>query len=241
MTWYQKKGHWYGHCNNHGEYKKCSGKTCVRQDRLEEQYKDVFDVIAPKSEEVLVEIENILREEHSDRVKERETEASRLNGLLANIRQQKDKYYEAKIDRQVPLDYCERKIAECTKEEEALEATLERLGDENDELLQLGLAVHELAYKSKEIYETADVEDQRLLLSQIFTNLIQNRYEIKPIYSKAAEFLKTWVPKLNYDYELQKTLLEQGQNAPALAKSSNWLPDRDSNPNFLDQNQASYH
>lgn len=225
LTWYFKKGHWYGHCNNHGEYKKCAGKTCVRQDRLEDQYKDVFDVIAPRNEEVLLEIENILREEHADRIKERETEAARLNGLLANTRQQKDKYYEAKINREVPLDYCERKIAECTSEEEALEATLERLGDKNDELLQLGLAVHELAHKSKEIYETAVVDDQRLLLSQLFTNLLQNRYELKPEYTKAAEFLKTWVPKLNFDYELRKSLVKQGQSVPALAQSSNWLRD----------------
>src|SRR3989344_701851 len=229
VTWYFKKGHWYGHCNNHGAYKRCEQKTCIRQDRIEEQYAGFFNVIAPRNEEVLVEIENILREEHAERIKDREKEVARLNGLLASARQQKDKYYEAKINREVPLEYCEKRIAECTRDEESLETALARLGDKNDELLQLGLAVHELAYKSKKIYEQALVDEQRLLLSQLFTNLLQNRYEIKPVYSKAAIFLSTWVPKLNEDYELAKSQAVKGKGVVFATSSPHWLPDLDSN------------
>ena len=216
LTWYEKKGHWYGHCNNHGEYAKCPKKTCIRQEKVEEQYVNVFDVIAPKNEEVLLEIEKILREEHSLHTGEREKEVARINGLLGAARKQKDKYYEAKINREVPLEYCERKIAECTQEEEALEATLVKAGDKNDEFLQLGLATHELAYKSKEIYEKALVDEKRLLLSQIFTNLVQDEHKIKPEYTKAADFLLKWIPKLNESYELAKNEEIKGKT-PAFA------------------------
>jgi len=220
LTWYEKKGHWYGHCNNHGEYAKCEKKTCIREDRVEEQFAYIFDVVAPKNEEVLQEIENILREDHGQKAAEREREVARINGLLQSTRTQKDKYYEAKINREVSLDYCERKIAECTEEEEALEAALVRLGNKNDEDLQLGLAVHELAYKSKEIYEQATVDEQRLLMSQLFTNLIQKERKIELDLTLAALFLEKWVPKLNEDYELRKSLALQGQSVVLATQTS---------------------
>lgn len=211
LTWYEKKGHVYGHCNNHGAYKKCEKKTCVREDRVEEQYAGIFDVIAPRNEEVLQEIEAILREEHGQKSEEREREVARINGLLQSVRKSKDKYYEAKINREVPMEYCEQKIAEATQEEEALEASLMRLGDKNDEDLMLGLAVHELAYKSKEIYQEALLDEKRLLMTQLFTNLVQKERKIEPDLTLAAAFLEKWVPKLNQDYELRKSLALQGQ------------------------------
>ncbi len=213
LTWYEKKGHTYGHCNNHGTYKKCEKKTCVREDRVEEQYAGIFEVIAPKNEEVLQEIEAILREQHGQKSEEREREVARINGLLQAVRKQKDKYYEAKINREVPMEYCEQKIAEATQEEEALEASLVRLGDKNDEDLLLGLAVHELAYKSKEIYEEALMDEKRLLMTQLFTNLIQKERKIEPDLTLAAAFLEKWVPKLNQDYEQRKSLASQGDSS----------------------------
>lgn len=95
--------------------------------------------------------------------------------------------------------------------------------DKHNEYLQLGLAVHKLAFKSKEIYEKALVMSKRLLLSQLFTNLTQNRLEIKPVYTKAAAFLGNWIPKLNYDYELAKSKAVKGKEAVFAASSPHWL------------------
>ena len=223
LTWYTKKGHWYGHCNNHGEYAKCPKKTCMRQERVEEQYLDVFEIIAPKNEEILAEIENILREEYAGKVTTREQEVMRLNGLLGNIRKQKDKYFEAKINREVDMEYCEKRIAEVTAEEEALENSLALVSDKHDEFLYLGLAAHELAFKSKEIYEKANIDEKRLLLSQLFTNLIQDEHKIKPNYTKAADFLLNWIPKLNQNYELAKIGSNKGKTDDFASVSPVWL------------------
>lgn len=43
-------------------------------------------------------------------------------------------------------------------------------------------------------------------MSQLFTNLTQNRYAIKPNYTLVAEYLSKWIPKINEDYELQKSI-----------------------------------
>ncbi len=230
VTWYEKKGHWYGHCNNSDAFKNCPKKTGIREDRVEPQLTSVFEVIAPKDERVLAAIEDILRSQHQERISQRENEVKRIQGLLQSVRKQKDKYYEAKINREVPTEYCEQKISECTTEEESLEKALVAVGDDNDLSLKIGIAVHELAYKAGEIYQNANVDAKRLLLTKLFTNLLQDGLEIKKEYTKAASMLVEWVPKLNRDYELAK---HQSPKAymPALAsKSTNWLGDRDSNP-----------
>lgn len=80
-----------------------------------------------------------------------------------------------------------------------------------DRMLRDPIAIHRLAYYASEIYQKASVDDKRILLSQIFTNLLQNGYEIKPKYTLAAEYLVIWMPKINQDYELEKMLSIQWQ------------------------------
>ncbi len=223
LTWYEKKGQWYGHCNNHGVYAKCSKKTCLRQDNVESQIIGIFDVIAPKNEEVLDAITQILKDTYKDKIIDRENNISRFNSLLAHIRTQKDRLYEAKLNKEVPADYVERKLAELTNEEEGLENSLVSISDKNDEYQMLGTAAHELAFRSKEIYEAADTDNQRLLLSELFTNLLQNGLEIKKNYTDAAQFLMEWIPKLNKDYELQKNQSTKEKNAVFTTSSPNWL------------------
>lgn len=213
LSWELQKGHWYGHCNNHLKSRNCSIKTYIKQEKVEEQIDPVFFKIAPKSEPVLQWIESIVREENAEEIKSRETEIQRLNGLLSNIRKEKDKYFEATIAKQVPLEYCERKIAECKAEEAVLESALDKVINQSDKYQELRVIIHDLAFKAKKIYDCANVDEKRLLFSQLFTNFSQNGYDIKPNYNLACQYLLEWVPKLNELYELQKTLVSPIQKS----------------------------
>ncbi len=224
VTWYEKKGHWYGHCNNHGKSKNCPNKTYIRQDRVNDQLVGYFEKIAPRNKKILDWIEQVIKKEHGKEVNEREIEIKRLNGLLKQVRIQKDKYFEAKINKEVPVEYCERKIAECIKEEEVLESALAKRSDKHDEYQQLHIIIHELAYKSNEIYEKALPDEKQLLLSQIFTNLIQDGHKIKPKFTLAAQYLQEWMPKLNKDYELLESGLDKRQRDVITPLSPTMLP-----------------
>lgn len=229
VTWERQKGHWYGHCNNHGAYRKCAKKTYIREERVEEQLIGFFEKIAPKSDAVLEVIEDIIRKENAEIIIERENEISRLHGLLASVRKQKDKYFEAKIDEKAPLEFCERKIAECIDEESSLESALVLASDKSDEYQQLRLVIHELAYKAKEIYEKATIDEKRLLFTQIFTNIVQDGLQIKPNYTLAAEYLATWAPKLNKNYELEKRLTTKAKTGNSVPVSTVWCARQESN------------
>jgi len=213
LSWETQKGILYGHCNNHLKSRHCTKKTYIKQEEVEKQVDPVFFKIAPKNEAVLKWIEEIILEENVENVKLRETEIQRLNGLLTSIRKQKDKYFEATINREVPLEYCERKIAECKTEEDALEYALEKVVSQSDEYQELRLIIHELAFNAKEIYEQALTDEKRLLFAQLFTNFAQNVDVIKPNYNLACQYLLEWIPKLNQAYELKKSLVSPIQRS----------------------------
>lgn len=211
VTWYSKKGFWYGHCNNHGEYKKCPKKTCIRQDRIEAQLLLYFDEISPKNEEILGWIEDVIREEFRTENQDRERKIQGLTASLEKIRKRKDQIYEDKIDGIIPVELYQRKVAEYVKEEEALEEAIRKTRDSSDDYEEISVAIHKLAYKAKEIYEKATTDEKRLLLSQIFTNILQDGLQIKPEYTIHAQYLAKWTPKLNQDYELQKSVAARGK------------------------------
>ena len=213
LSWETQKGILYGHCNNHLKSRHCTKKTYIKQEEVEKQIDPIFFKIAPKNEAVLRWIEEIILEENAENVKIRETEVQRLNGLIISIRKQKDKYFEATINREVPLEYCERKIAECKTEEDALESALEKVVSQSDEYQELRLIIHELAFNAKEIYEQALTDEKRLLFAQLFTNFAQNVHEIKPNYNLACQYLLEWIPKLNEAYELKKSLISPIQKS----------------------------
>jgi site-specific DNA recombinase len=220
LSWELQKGHWYGHCNNHLKSRYCPKKTYIREEKVEEQIDPVFWKIAPKSEAVLNWIESIILDENTEQVKSRETQIQRLNGLLENIRKQKDRYFEATISKEVPLEFCERKVAECKAEEAVLESALDKVVNQSDEFQDLRLIVHELAFKAKEIYDSADTDEKRLLFSQLFINFTQDGHEIKPNYNLACQYLLEWIPKLNKIYELQQKSPESLIPAASLIMAS---------------------
>lgn len=205
LSWELQKGNYYGHCSNVKAYRNCPAKTYMREDEAERQIMAFVEAIAPASQKMLNWIEDVIRSENRAQIEVRETEIKRFNGLLQKVRQEKDNYYEATIKKEVPLEFCQKKIAECEKEEAVLLEGLRRVEDTCDEYQQLGLLIHKLAYSAKEIYKKGTTEQKRLLFSQIITNFIQNRSELKPNWNLSGKYLSEWMPRLNKDYELEKS------------------------------------
>jgi hypothetical protein len=88
-----------------------------------------------------------------------------------------------------------------------------------------------LALKAKEIYqsEKATVEEKRLLLSYIFSNLKHDNGKIKPNYTMAFEFLVNWMPKLNKNFEPEVNKKNKGANEVIAPNRSVWWAQQDLN------------
>ncbi len=217
ITWETQKGHWYGHCNH---YKKCSQKTYIRQEQVENQLFPFFDKIAPKNERVLDWLIKAMKESHKEEIDYNSQKRETFNRIVRTSDRRIEEAYKDKLDGRMPSELCEKVIKDTTKEkEEAIEA-LSKLSQSRTAYYEAGYAIHELALKAKDIYESpkAKTEDKRLLLSYIFLNLALNTDKITPNYTLAFEFLSEWMPKLNDTFEPSKNRLNKESNGSLSTK-----------------------
>ncbi len=232
ITWEQQKGNWYGHCNH---YRECSQKKYARQDKIEEQLFPLFDKVAPKNELVLGWLERALKDSHKDKIEHHTKQRENLNGLIARLDQRLDALYDDKLDKKITPEFYEKKYKEWTTERSDLMESLENIGEANNAYYQTGFAVHELALKAKEIYqsEKATTDDKRLLLSQVFAGMSLNEGTVVGNYSDAFQFLVEWMPKINKIFEpiaiTQGSALTSLETLNALEESFNSLIKNDIN------------
>lgn len=203
ITWETQKGHWYGHCSS---YRKCSRKKYWRQERVEKALFPLFDKVAPKSRRILSILERAIKETHADEVDYYQASLTEIKRTLELNQRRLDAIYVDKIDGKITAEFYEKKFREYTKTVEEAEDALKRLNKGNADYYRAGYAIHELASRATDIYNSpkATVEEKRLLLSKIFSNLSINDEVLKPNYTLAFEFLSKWVPKLNEIFEPQE-------------------------------------
>jgi len=222
ITWEIQKGHWYGHCNH---YKDCDQNRWWRQEKVEESLFPLFDNVAPKTNKVLKVLEKALKESHSNEIKYHEGTQKEFNIQLEKSQNRIEAIYEDKIDGKIDTGFYDKKFAEYTKDKNNALEGLRKLNTSNTEYYEAGYAFHELASRTSEIYKSpkATVEDKRLLLSKIFSNLSINDQEIRPNYTLAFEFLREWIPIVNDTFEPVNNGSTKGSKSPISMSSPTLL------------------
>ncbi len=212
ISWYFKRNNWYGNCNH---YKKCSQRGCARQDRVEEKLFPHFDKVAPKNERVLKWIEKALKESHSQEIDLYESQRKQLNRIIGIADSRMANAYKDKLDGKVPINLYEKIMRDSEEEKKQAEDSLKKLGEDKTKYYQAGYSIHELALNAKRIYQSkeATIEQKRLLLSKIFTNIALSADEIKPNYTLAFKFLHNQIPALNSTFEHQENCTNKRQEA----------------------------
>jgi site-specific DNA recombinase len=210
ITWEIQKGHWYGHCNG---YRKCSQKTYLRQEKVEDQLLPYFQGIAPKNEKVLKILEKALKESYSDEVEHNTAQRERYTRIIETADKRIEKAYYDKLDGKMPSELCQKVIGESEKEKVDAIESLNKLTKSRATYYEAGFALHELALHAKDIYQSTDatIEEQRLLLSHVFSNLTLNADKIGKKYTLAFEFLTEWMPKINTTFELAESSSTKGK------------------------------
>ena len=211
ITWEIQKGWWYGHCNH---YRACNQKKYLRQEKVEEQLFPYFDKVAPKNERVLKWLQKALKQSHTEEIKYNFSTIKNLQSNLDRIQKRLETIYEDKIDGEIDADFYEKKFKEYTTQKEEILKSLNKHNQANTKYYEVGYAIHELAYKAKEIYlnEKTTTEAKRLLLSYIFSNLSLNTDKMKVNYTLAFEFLAEWIPRLNKIFEPTRNRSNKREN-----------------------------
>lgn len=206
ITWTTQKGHWYAHHSNYQKYRGCTSKRYVRQEAVEKQLFLFFDDAAPKSQRVMGWLECALKDSQADEIDYHTAKRNELTELIKSADRRIENAYRDKLDGKIQPDLCERIMRDSSNEKGEAVESLQKLGESRTKYYEAGWAIHELARKAKIIYlnPTATVEEKRLLLSYVFSDMTISAAKIRPNYTLAFEFLTEWMPKVNKIFEPTK-------------------------------------
>lgn len=214
VTWESQKGHSYGGC------KQCKAqlgkdKKYIRQEVLEDQVLTHIVAIAPRNERVLEVLKKALRESHSEEIEHHDTQVKGINSSLIRIQQRMRTMYDDKLDGRISAQFYDEKLSEFEAEKDGLLNALGKLESDNTDYYKVGFLIHEIALRAREIYNSdkATVEERRLLLSYAFSNISILQGEVTLEYTKAFDFLSTWLPKVNEVLEPQNNLATKGKES----------------------------
>ena len=238
ISWEIQKSHWYGHCNH---YKNCSQKKYVRQEIVEDQLLSHFDKILIKNEKVVEWIRKALKENHSAEIDNNKKITTNLNRQFSDIQRKLNMIYDDKLDNLITTEEYKKRFAELTNRKEEILREIHSNSNAQTQYFELGVNVFDLAQRAREIYLNREkVEDKRMLLNLIFSNIALNEGNLSITYSKAFEILAERVPMLNKSFEPQiqtseipVSTLNIQQNTSLrgalCSKKVNWLRSSDSN------------
>lgn len=123
--------------------------------------------------------------------------------------------YEDKLDGVIDSDTYKKLYSKYTSEQDSIRKELDDADNNSAKYYEAGFAIHELALKARDIYasKNASIEERRLLLSYVFSNITRNQLEIKANYSLAFQFLAKWMPRMNTAFELQENTINKERSA----------------------------
>lgn len=200
IAWYTKKGHWYGDCKHH---RTCSQRGCVRQEAVESQLFTHFGDLLHIGPNELKVLEKSLKECHAGEIEMNTAKRKELNSSFDRIQRRLEGMYEDKLDGKITTEFYENKFSDYSAEKEQILSDLKILDEGNEKYYEAGFAIHELALKAAEIYQSprATIDQKRLLLSYSFSEVRLRDKQIKLKYTPGFEFLSKWLPLLNEAFE----------------------------------------
>ena len=155
--------------------------------------------MAPRDSKMLAWLERAIKTGHNGETTRNESLRSELSSSQEQMQKRLERMYEDKLDGKISSDFYDKKSDEYKKKLEEITLSLAKLGDDDLKYYEAGYAAHELAEHAMEIYqsEEATIDDKRLLLSNIFSNLGLKAHKINATYTYGFEFIAKWTPEIN--------------------------------------------
>jgi len=186
ITWEQKKGHEYGHCNY---YKFCQKRTYVREEKVEEQILSYLDQITIKKPRLVEWVQKALKESHQDEIAYHQKSREEVNHRYEQIQKRLDMLYDDKLDGKITPEFYEAKFKQYSKEKEDILDSLQRHSEAQSKYFELGVNVLEISKGAKELYLKNLTEKRRTLLSLVFSSLQLNEEKLEIQYTKPFEII----------------------------------------------------
>ena len=158
---------YYHCCGNRGE---CL-ELYVKQEVLDAQVGDLLRQLT-FDEEVMAWITDALRQSHVDEKQFHADAISRLQTDYCKIQNRIDAMYEDKLDGRVAGEFFDTKAAEWRAEQDRIMRDIERHPAANQNYIEEGIQLLDLARRATDLYEKQDASSRRELLGFILSNSV---------------------------------------------------------------------
>ncbi|KKR02455.1 MAG: Recombinase [Candidatus Yanofskybacteria bacterium GW2011_GWA1_39_13] len=203
ISWYLSKGKWRGNCNH---YKNCSQAGTILETEFENRLLPFFNAVVMKNPRIVEKLTKALKDSHKEEITEHTRQKENLQRIIKSSDKIIEGAYRGKLLEELPLEICEKMIKDATDEKNSAIKALESLSETRTAYYEAGLAIHELALHVKDIYKCKHItkDEQRLLLSYVFSNINLLAGKVSAEYTPGFKFLADWAPKLNNNFEPTK-------------------------------------
>ena len=192
VSWYMQKGNWYGECKSN---KPCPIKGTARQDRIEVELADYFNQLIAPDPAIVAWVKKELRQVHHEETETHRAVTSQLTNRYNILVRQLEMMYEDRLNEKISPEFYERKLKEKTEEREQVSKQLAKLSGENRDYMERGIDILERTQNAATIFATKPVEEQRILLGDIFSNIILNGNHMEVVWRPETEIIREAVEK----------------------------------------------
>ncbi len=136
-----------------------------------------------------------MREQHKDRIEERERKVSTLLSQLKRIEAMDEMLYDDKLAGEVTKDRYEEKHGQLMTQKIDMQNQLDNLDVSMGLRLEQSLVILELSQKAADLYVKKTSEQKRLIISKLFAKLTIKGGSLSVKYSKFAHAIAEKVEK----------------------------------------------
>jgi predicted nucleic acid-binding protein len=138
-----------------------------------------------------------MREEHKDKIENRDRIVASINTQLSRIKRMDDELYEDKLAGDISKAKYDEKHLVFKDQKLELEARLATLDDSMANNLEKRLVILELAQKAASIYQTRTPEQKRLIITKLFKDLTASNGTVTVKYTNFSRAIAQNVLKTN--------------------------------------------
>lgn len=197
------KTYLYYHCT---QYKGKHGAMWLTEDELTQQFSSLFNQLhMPRSE--VDDITNTLKSSHKDKINFHDDLLERYQTEYKTYENRITKMYEDKLDGSITQSFYEEKRKEYRDKQKVLHAKMAKLHVADEEYYLNSEYLLKIAMHAKELFESSEAQEKRLLLKMTLQNLRLEgkivRYDWINPFDKIAFYASRldWLPRVDSNHE----------------------------------------
>lgn len=226
ISWYPQKRFWYGECKSN---KPCSARGCARQDLIEEELSEYFNQLIAPSPALIAWVKKELRQSHVEETEQYNASLNQLTNAQRRLDEQLRVLYEDRLDGRISPEIYDQKFKEKTEERKAIVKNIERLTIRNTDYIEKAIDILDTTQRAAEIFRSKSVEEQRILLGDIFSNITLNGKHMDVTWRPETGIVRKAVEKTKQLEKILEPSSDSSKMVLSEASRSVWLRRLDSN------------